>query len=123
MLDSRGKYCYIWLYTNSTCTTTKKIAYHPHWTQEQWAATENIVSGIEYATIMTKETEIPLPVQIERALNSILLLYEVPENLRRSKIQKVLSMDYRALGRKMLADFRQYISEVNEQNLQNASAE
>ena len=97
--------------------------YCPNWTQEQWAATENIVSGIEYATIMTKETEIPLPMQIERALNSIMLLYEVPEDLRRSKIQKVLSMDYRALGRKILADFKQYISEVNEQNLKNASAE
>ena len=97
--------------------------YCPDWTQEQWAATENIVSGIEYATIMTKETEIPLPMQIERALNSIMLLYEVPEDLRRSKIQKVLSMDYRALGRKILADFKQYISEVNEQNLKNASAE
>ena len=97
--------------------------YCPHWTQELWAATENIVSGIEYATIMTTEMEIPLPVQIERALNSILLLYEVPEDLRRSKIQKVLSMDYRALGRKILADFKQYISEVNEQNLKNASAE
>ena len=97
--------------------------YCPHWTQELWAATENIVSGIEYATIMTKETEIPLPMQIERALNSIMLLYDVPEDLRRSKIQKVLSMDYRALGRKILADFKQYISEVNEQNLKNASAE
>ena len=97
--------------------------YCPHWTQELWAATENIASGIEYATIMTKETEIPLPMQIERALNSIMLLYDVPEDLRRSKIQKVLSMDYRALGRKILADFKQYISEVNEQNLKNASAE
>ena len=97
--------------------------YCPNWTQEQWAATENIVSGIEYATIMTKETEISLPLQIERALNSILLLYAVPEDQRRSKIQKVLSMDYRALGRTILADFKQYISEVNEQNLKNASAE
>ena len=96
--------------------------YCPNWTQEQWAATENIVSGIEYATIMTKETEISLPLQIERALNSILLLYAVPEDQRRSKIQKVLSMDYRALGRTILADFKQYISEVNEQNLKNASA-
>ena len=97
--------------------------YCPHWTQEQWSATENIVSGIEYATIMTNEIDIPLPVQIERALNSILLLYEVPEDLRRTKIQKVLSMDYRALGRNILADFKQYISEVNEQNLKNASAD
>ena len=113
------------LIRKSDTEKTKAVfsSYCPDWTQEQWAATENIVSGIEYATIMTKETEIPLPVQIERALSSIMLLYGVPEELRQSKIQKVLSMDYRALGRKILADFKQYISEVNEQNLKNASAE
>ena len=97
--------------------------YCPHWTQEQWAATENIVSGIEYATIMTKESEIPLPVQIERALDSIMLLYAVPEDLRKLKIKKVLSMDYRALGKKILTDFKRHISEVNEQKLKDASAE
>jgi MFS family permease len=89
----------------------------PDWSQQQWEATENIVSGIEYATIMTDEADIPLAVQIEKALNSILLLYGVPENLRHEKIQKVLSMDYRALGRKILTDFKQYMSEVNEQKL------
>ena len=86
--------------------------------QKKWK-----LKALFHVTIMTTETEIPLPMQIERALNSIMLLYEVPEDLRRSKIQKVLSMDYRALGRKILADFKQYISEVNEQNLKNASAE
>ncbi len=89
----------------------------PHWSQEQWAVTENIVSGIEYATIMTDEADIPLPVQIEKALNAIMLLYGVPEDIRKTKLQKVLSMDYRALGRRILTDFKQYISEVNEQKL------
>ena len=89
----------------------------PDWTQEQWAITENIVSGIEYATIMTDEADIPLPVQIEKALNAIMLLYGVPEDIRKTKLQKVLAMDYRALGRRILTDFKQYISEVNEQKL------
>ena len=72
---------------------------------------------------MTKESEIPLPVQIERALDSIMLLYAVPEDLRRLKIQKVLSMDYRALGKKILTDFKRHINDVNEQKLKDASAE
>ena len=89
----------------------------PDWTDEQWAATENIVSGIEYATIMTREEDTPLPMQIERTLNAIMLLYGVPEDLRKTKIEKVLAMDYRALGRRILAEFKEYIEKVNEENL------
>lgn len=93
----------------------------PDWTDAQWVATENIVSGIEFATIMTKEADTPLPLQIERALNSIMLLYGVPEDLRKTKIDKVLAMDYRALGRRILAEFKEYIENVNEENLKNAN--
>lgn len=87
------------------------------WSDEMWRATENIVSGIEYATIMTREAETPLPVQIERTLNAIMLLYGVPEELRQQKIRKVLAMDYRALGRRLLSEFREYIEKVNENKL------
>ena len=80
----------------------------------------NIVSGIEYATIMTREEQIPLPLQIREALNSIMLLYGVPEDLREQKIKKVLAMDYRALGRRILSEFREYIEKVNEENLKKA---
>lgn len=87
--------------------------FRPDWTDEQWAATENIVSGIEYATIMTREEATPLPMQIERTLSAIMLLYGVPEPLRKTKIDKVLAMDYRTLGRRILAEFKEYIEEVN----------
>lgn len=87
------------------------------WSDEMWRATENIVSGIEYATIMTREAETPLPMQIERTLNAIMLLYGVPEELRQQKIRKVLAMDYRALGRRLLSEFREYIERVNEDKL------
>ena len=94
--------------------------FRPDWTDEQWAATENIVSGIEYATIMTREADTPLPMQIERTLNAIMLLYGVPKELRKMKIAKVLDMDYRALGQRILAEFKEYIEKVNEQNLKEA---
>ena len=95
----------------------------PDWTDEQWAATENIVSGIEYATIMTREADTPLPLQIERTLSAIMLLYNVPEELRKIKISKVLATDYRSLGRKIFKDFKDYIEMVNEQNLEAAMEE
>ena len=94
--------------------------FRPDWTEEEWIATENIVSGIEYATIMTREEDTPLPVQIETALDAIMLLYGVPEDLRKVKISKVLSMDYRDLGRRLLSEFKEYIDKVNEENLKKA---
>ena len=92
----------------------------PEWTDEDWRATENIVSGIEYATIMTCEDDTPLAKQIEKALDSILMLYGVPEELRRQKIDKVLAMDYRGIGKRILNGFKEYIDKVNEENLKNA---
>ena len=94
--------------------------FRPDWTDAQWVATENVVSGIEYATIMTREVDTPLPMQIERTLNAIMLLYGVPSELRKAKIEKVLAMDYRALGCRILAEFKEYIEKVNEQNLKHA---
>ena len=93
------------------------VPFHPDWTKQQWIATENIVSGIEYATIMTYETETPLEVQIEKTLDTILYLFGVPEETRKLKIEKVLSMDYRALGHKLLLGFPEYVKKVNEEGL------
>lgn len=99
-------------------TKTVFASYRPDWTEIQWVATENIVSGIEYATIMTREQDIALDMQIERTLNAIMLLYGVPDELRETTIQKVLSMDCRGLGHRFLEDFKKYIDQVNEQNLE-----
>ena len=103
---------------NDTKKTKKIFAeYRPDWSDEDWRATENIVSGIEYATIVTCEAETPLDKQVEKALDSIMLLYGVPEELRRIKIAKVLAMDYRSIGQRILKGFKEYIDKVNEGNL------
>lgn len=94
--------------------------YQPDWKESDWRAIENIVSGIEYATIATSEKDTPLPKQIECALDAIMRLYGVPAELRKQKIEKVLALDYRALGRRILGDFRAYIEKVNEDNLKKA---
>ena len=103
---------------------TKKVKdifskFHADWTDEQWIATENIVSGIEYATIMTREENTPLALQIEKTLDTSLYLFGVPKDLRKAKIEKVLSMDYRAIGHRLLKEFPAYVKKINKNNVKN----
>ena len=93
------------------------LSFHPEWTEQAWIATENIVSGIEYATIMTREIDTPLEIQIEKTLDTILYLVGVPEEIRKMKIEKVLSMDYRRLGHNLLIGFPEYVAKVNEEKV------
>ncbi len=90
----------------------------PGWTEEQFIEAEAIVSGIEYATMMTTKHSASLPVRIEGVLDAIMRLFSVPEELRKMKVQKVLTMDYRAIGRRVLADFQRYVSETNEKAIE-----
>lgn len=94
---------------------TKEVfkEYCPDWIESAWRATENIVSGIECASFMTRETATPLDIQIEKALNSIMLLYNVPEELRKQKIKKVLTLDYRTLSKRILKEFKEHLEDIN----------
>ena len=89
--------------------------YCPGWSDRQFAEVETLVSGIEYATLMTTDDSVPIDMRISGALNSIMMLYQVPEEIRRQKIQRVLAMDYRAIGCTVLQEFMAYIEETNEQ--------
>lgn len=87
--------------------------YCKDWDDERFYEAECIVSGIEYATLMTTEHSNSLPVRIEGALDSIMLLFGVPEEQRREKIKKVLAMDYHAIGKRMLEEFKQFVRDEN----------
>ncbi len=102
-------------------TKTKNVfkEYCQDWTDEQWIAIENIVSGIEFATIMTNESRTPLDIQIKKALKTILTIYNVPKEKINEKLEKVLNMDYRALGRRILIEFKEYINLINDNKLKN----
>ena len=94
--------------------------YRPGWSEEKWIEAENLVSGIEYATIMTRESRTPLPLQIEGGLDAIMNIYGVPEEIRKTTVREVLDMDYRALGRRILHEFKEYIEKTNEEALKQA---
>ena len=89
--------------------------YGRDWSDERFYEVECIVSGIEYATLMTPAEIMPLPTKIRNALNAVMLLLGVPEELRSKKIEKVLAMDYRAIGQRLFNDFKAYTHEKNEQ--------
>ena len=88
------------------------------WDEEQFAEAETLVSGIEYATLMTTDVSAPLEMRITGALNNIMRIYNVPEELRKTMIQKVLKMDYRTLGKTVLENFKDFVYQTNELSFQ-----
>lgn len=93
-------------------------SYCPDWTEEQFREAEIIVSGIEYATLMTTGDEVPLATRIKGALENILTVYDVPAEVRKTKISRVLAMDYRNIGDRILREFREYVEQMNEKALE-----
>ena len=95
--------------------------YCPDWEADDFALTENVVSGIEYASLMKENAGgIPLDRRVAKTLNVVMRVYNVPEEIRQQKIQKVLAMDYRRIGRQFVAGFAAYVEAVNEQALEEA---
>ncbi len=91
--------------------------YCPEWTQEQFAEAAALVSGIEYATLMKTDDDVSLEMRIAGALDAILHIYGVPKEIRAMKTEKVLAMDYRAIGRRVLMEFKQYVEMTTEHTL------
>lgn len=89
------------------------------WTDEQFIEAEILVQGIDYATIISSNASLPLDVRISGALNQILNIYNVPEEIRKAKIEKVLAMDCRGLGKRVLKEFISYV----ENSINNTSDE
>ncbi len=92
--------------------------YTEGWNDEKFTEVEALVSGIEYATLSNTEHSASVEHRIEGALDTIMMLLGVPEETRRMKVAKVLAMDYRAIGRKVYSDFKRYVTETNEHNLE-----
>ena len=120
---------YLATYTSPMCLEVirrndmerSKLVYKDYcsdWTQEKFVEAETIVSGIEYATLMTTGESASLETRIEGALNNILSIYGVPEEIRQAKIARVLAMDYRKIGRRVFKEFKKYIVETNEKALE-----
>lgn len=87
--------------------------YCSEWTDEQFREAEILVAGIEHATLNAIDKSVPLETRISGALNTIMTIYNVPEEIRRIKIEKVLSMDYRSIGKRIFKEFKEYVEQMN----------
>ena len=98
--------------------------FNPDWTEEQFTVMENLYSAIEYGMFSSAGQDvISLDMRVAYGLDAALRLYNVPENLRNQKIEKIIAMDYRSLGKKILSDFKDYITAVNWQAVETTRQE
>ena len=87
--------------------------YCSDWSEEQFKSAECLVAGIEYATLNTIDKSVPFETRISFALNAIMMIYNVPEDIRKIKIEKVLAMDYRSIGKRIFNEFKEYVEQMN----------
>ena len=92
-------------------------SYRPDWSEEQFEEAEILVSGIEYATLMTTGRHVPLETRITGAIHNILGIYGVPADVRDAKLKKVFAMDYRNIGKRVMVDFKKYVAKSNDKAL------
>ncbi|MBR2929867.1 MAG: TetR/AcrR family transcriptional regulator [Clostridia bacterium] len=92
--------------------------YCADWRDVYYDEAETIVSGIEFATLMNTEASPALDVRLAGAIGSIMMIYRVPENVWREKVNKVMAMDYRRIGRDIITEFIEYAGSISELELE-----
>ncbi len=88
------------------------------WTDEQFEEAEILVSGIEYATLMSLDEHVSLETRISEALDKILYVYNVPKEVRETKIKKALSYDYKHIGERIFKEFKEYVDKTTEETFE-----
>ena len=98
------------IHNNDTARAKEVFAQDcPDWTDEQFREAEILVAGIEHATLNAIDKTVPLETRISGALNAIMTIYNVPEEIRKIKIDKVLAMNYRSIGKRIFNEFKEYV--------------
>lgn len=93
--------------------------YCPDWEEKDFALAENVVSGIEYAMFVTEhEEKITLDEKIVATLDAIMKIYNVPKDISEVSLKKVLALDYRKIGQRILGEFRDYVEMLNQKELE-----
>ncbi len=102
------------IHNNDTARAKEVFAeYCPDWTDEQFREAEILVAGIEHSTLNAIDKTVHLETRISGALNTIMTIYNVPEEIRKTKIKKVLAMDYHSLGKRIFKEFKEYVEQMN----------
>ena len=87
--------------------------FNPDWTDREFFEAEILASGLEYASLLPVEQGLPMDLRIEGALDALMKLFNVPKELRETKIQKILNLDCKKIGKKAVKELRKYIEDIN----------
>lgn len=78
----------------------------PEWTEHDFKEIEEVASGIELAALKSVcDRNFTLEKKISLFLNSLMILYQVPEAERKAVIEKVISLDYEQIAKEMFDKF------------------
>ena len=111
----QSRMCLDYLRENHVNRAERLLAdYCADWTHEQFVEAEILIQGIDYATIISSEVSVPLDARISAALNQILGIYNIPAEIRKEKIDKTLAMDCRGLGKRVLAEFTEFVEKESD---------
>lgn len=93
-------------------------SYCADWSELDFCQAENLVSGIEYATLMSTASSPDVAVRIAGALKNILSIYNVPANEWEECIRNVLQLDYQSIGRQVLQEFKVFVHGITNEQLE-----
>ena len=93
-------------------------SYRSNWTDGDYAEAETLVSGIEYTTLMNTASSPALPTRIAGALKAILSIYGVPAEESDQCIRDVLKLDYQNIGRQVLQEFKNFVHNITNEQLE-----
>lgn len=128
--DNIARDLYISVYTHSLSLSLVRRAdtekarmvfseFCPDWSDDDFATAENIVSGIEYAALRKEGAEeVPLDKRITSSLEAVMKIYNVPQELRTIKVEKIHDMNYHRIGRRFIDGFIKYVEELNQKALE-----
>ena len=88
-----------------------------NWTHEMFVEAEVLIMGIIYGIIASRNDNLPLKTKIKGALNLMLSLYNIDDDIKEKEISKVLSMDYNEISKKVLNEFIKFNEKANEEAL------
>ena len=78
----------------------------PDWTEDDFRRVENVTSGIELAAFTApKNRYFSLNDKISLFLDSMMKIYDIPENDRQKTIDKVISLDCEKIAKEMFGKF------------------
>lgn len=89
------------------------------WTNKQFTEAELMVIGLQYTSVAATDANVSVGRKVSRALDQILSIYNVDEEIRKAEVEKVISLKNRGFSKGVLQKFIKYVEDTNMRTLEN----